>query len=78
LVHPKQRRALGAAARHRVVELFSAKRSFQTYRKMYEQLGARRSADTPPRGIPAIIDLSAPKSATMPQGKQLPDPEVLA
>jgi polysaccharide biosynthesis protein PelF len=37
-----ERRALGEAARERVVRLFTAKQSFQTYRNVYDQLGSHQ------------------------------------
>ncbi len=47
LAHPEQRRALGAAARARVLQKFTTKHCFGTYRSLYEGLRRRQPDGAP-------------------------------
>jgi glycosyltransferase involved in cell wall biosynthesis len=51
LANAEERRALGKAARARVVDLFTAKASFDTYRRLYREVATRPQ--------PKVIHLSA-------------------
>jgi glycosyltransferase involved in cell wall biosynthesis len=51
LANADERRARGQAARNRVVELFTAKASFDTYRRLYREVAQRPQ--------PKVVELSA-------------------
>ena len=59
-----KRRALGQAARARVVDLFTAKAAFQTYRRLYREIAVRTQAQ--------VLDPSAPEAHR--ESQDIPDP----
>ena len=64
LANAEERRALGQAARARVVDLFTAKAAFQTYRRLYREVTLRTQAQVVELSArPSEIEKSSEKSS---------------
>ena len=70
LLRTDERRALGAAARRRVLEHFTIERCFGTYRSLYEELVGGRPTVTEVRQADEVIQLPATPPVDVPYGKQ--------
>ena len=82
LRHPSERRALGAAARKRVLQQFTTERCFRAYRELYDQLAGDHkeiirlpAPDTLASEAEEVIDLAAVALENAPV--PLLEPEVL-